>query len=311
MAISAKDVAELREKTGVGMMECKKALTEADGNMGEAIKILRERGLAVAAKKASRIAAEGVVDILYCEESKTAAMIEVNAETDFVAKNDNFRAFVRQCLEVILKEKPVGVDELLEKPCADGSMTVDGLLKEKILQIGENLSIRRFVTVQGILSTYIHNRGTIGVIVKVSADGVVVDGAGFAEFKKNLALQIASMGPVYVAKRDVPPSVIDEEREIITNLVKNDPDNAKKPPQVIEKMIEGKLSRYYKDNCLLEQDYVKEEKMTVSGYIKEYANKIGASVMVDEFHRFEKGEGLQKREDDFADEIAKLTGGAR
>ena len=284
MAISAKAVAELREKTGVGMMECKKALTEANGDLDEAVKILRERGLAVAAKKASRIAAEGIVDILYCEDSKTAAMVEVNAETDFVAKNEIFRAFVKQCLEVILKEKPSDVADLLTKPCADG-LTVDGMLKEKILQIGENMSIRRFVIVDGVLSTYVHGGGTIGVIVKVNADDKAIADGGFGEFKKNLALQIASMGPIYVAKEDVSASVIDEEREITTNLVKNDPDNAKKPPQVIEKM-------------------------TVGGYIQAYAKETGTSVSIDKFYRFEKGEGLQKREEDFADEIAKLTGGA-
>ena len=173
MAITAKAVAELREKTGVGMMECKKALTEADGSLDEAIKLLRERGLAVAAKKASRIAAEGIVDILYCEKSKTAVMIEVNAETDFVSKNESFQEFVRGCLEVILKEKPANVDELMTKTYSDGSgATVDAALKEKIMQIGEKISVRRFVIVEGILSTYIHNKGAIGVVVAVNADDI-------------------------------------------------------------------------------------------------------------------------------------------
>ena len=310
MAITAKAVAELREKTGVGMMECKKALTEANGDFDEAIKILRERGLAVAAKKASRIAAEGIVDILYCEECRTAAMIEVNIETDFAAKNEIFKELVKGFLKVILKEKPADVADLLTKPFSDG-VTVDSMLKEKIMQIGENMSIRRFIIVEGILSTYIHGGGTIGVIVAVNADGTAVADGGFDEFKKNLALQIASMNPSYVAKEDVPASVIDEEREITTNLVKNDPDNAKKPANVLEKMIEGKVSKYYKDNCLLEQDYVKEEKMTVGGYVQAYAKQTGASVSVDKFYRFEKGEGLQKREENYAEEIAKLAGGAK
>ena len=310
MAITAKAVAELREKTGVGMMECKKALTEANGDFDEAIKILRERGLAVAAKKASRIAAEGIVDILYCEECKTAAMVEVNIETDFAAKNEIFKGLVKDFLKVILNERPVDVADLLTKPFGNGQ-TVDAELKEKILRIGENISIRRFIIVEGILSTYVHGGGTIGVIVKVDADDTAAGAEGFNEFKKNLALQIASMGPIYVAKEDVPASVIDEEREITTNLVKNDPDNEKKPANVLEKMIEGKVGKYYKDNCLLEQDYVKEEKITVGGYVQAYAKQSGGSVSVDKFYRFEKGEGLQKREENYAEEIAKLAGGAQ
>jgi elongation factor Ts len=309
MAITAKAVAELREKTGVGMMECKRALTEADGNFDEAVKILRERGLAVAAKKASRIAAEGIVDILYCEETKTAVMIEVNAETDFVAKNEIFQEFVKGCLKVILKEKPNNVTQLLAKPFEDG-LTVDGMLKEKILQIGENISIRRFVTASGVLNTYIHNKGTIGVIVVVNADSVAVVNSGFSEMTKNLALQIASMNPTYLSKDDVPASAIDEEREIITTLFKNDPANEKKPPNVLEKMIEGKVGKYYEDYCLLEQDYVKDEKMSVGEYVRSYAEQIGANISVAKFYRFEKGEGIQKRAENYAEEIAKLAGGA-
>ena len=310
MAITAKAVAELREKTGVGMMECKKALTEAGGNLDEAVKLLRERGLAVAAKKASRIAAEGIVDILYCEESRTAAMIEVNAETDFVSKNETFRDFVKVCLEVILKERPADVEQLLAKPYG-GGMTVDAALKEKILQIGEKLSVRRFVIVEGILSTYIHNKGAIGVIVAVNADAKAVSDSGFDEFKKNLALQIASMSPTYVSRDDVSAAAINEEREIVTNQVKNDPDNARKPANVLEKMIEGKVSKFYETYCLCDQDYVKDDKKTVGQYIRDYAKQAGAEVSVDKFYRFEKGEGIQKREENYAEEIAKLTGGAQ
>jgi len=307
MAISAKDVSELRAKTGVGMMDCKKALEEAGGNFDEAIKLLREKGLAVAAKKAARIAAEGLVDILYDEASGTAAMVEVNSETDFVAKTDNFRAFVKGCLEVILANRPADVGELLSLPFGDG-MTVDGALKEKILQIGENLSIRRFTVVQGVLSTYIHNKGAIGVIVKLEADEAAKSDPGFAEFKKNLALQVASMNPLYVARGDVPAPVVAEEREIITAQIKNDEENAKKPAAVIEKMIEGKVKKYFEDNCLLEQGYVKEEKLSVGGYIEGYCKQSGGKAEVAAFHKFEKGEGIQKREDNFAEEIAKLAG---
>ena len=315
MAVTAKAVAELRDKTGVGMMECKKALTEADGNFDEAVKLLRERGLAVAAKKSGRIAAEGIVAISksYHGEGSIptiAAMIEVNAETDFVAKNEVFQEFVQGCLTVILKEKPADVDVLLAKDFG-GGLTVGEVLKEKIMQIGENISVRRFVIVEGMLSAYVHGGGTIGVIVSVNADDKAAADGGFSEFTKNLALQIASMNPLYVAKENVPQSVIDEENEIITNLVRNDPDNAKKPEKVLEKMIEGKVNKYYKDNCLLEQDYVKEDKMTVGDYIRAYAKQTGADVSVDKFYRFEKGEGLQKREENYAEEIAKLAGGAQ
>ena len=307
MAISAKDVSALRAKTGVGMMDCKKALEETNGDFDEAIKLLREKGLAVAAKKAARIAADGKVDILYDEESKTAAMIEINVETDFAAKNDLFQSFTQECLKVILREKPADVEELLAKPYGDG-LTVDEALKEKILVIGEKITIRRFVTVEGILSTYIHNKGAIGVIVAVLPDDKAIADEGFNELKKNLALQVASMNPVYVTRDEVPASVIDEEREIITAQVKNDEANAKKPPNVIEKMIEGRVGKYYETNCLLEQGYVKDDKMTVGEYIESYTKQIGAKVSVAKFYRFEKGEGIQKREDNFAEEIAKLTG---
>ena len=307
MAISAKDVADLRAKTGVGMMDCKKALEETNGNFDEAIKLLREKGLAVAAKKATRIAAEGVVDILYDETSNTSVMAEVNSETDFVAKNESFQAFVKGCLKVILKEKPADVAELLTKPFGNG-ITVDEALKEQILQIKENLSIRRFVIVEGVVSTYVHNKGAIGVIVKVDADEKALADSGFNEFKKNLALQIASMSPVYVSRDDVPMSVIEEEREIVSTQIKNDEANAKKPASVIEKMVEGKIRKYYEDNCLLEQGYVKEDKLSVGGYVENYKKQVGADVKVAVFYRFEKGEGIQKREDNFAEEIAKLTG---
>ena len=307
MAVSAKDVSALRAKTGVGMMDCKKALEESNGNFDEAIKLLREKGLAVAAKKADRIAAEGIVDILYDEKSQTAVMIEINAETDFVAKNDVFQSFVKECLRVVLKEKPVDVADLMNKPY-DGGNTVDAALKDKILVIGENMSIRRFVIVEGILSMYIHNKGAIGVIVAVNADEKILADEGFNEFKKNLALQIAAMNPAYIAKDEVPASVIAEEKEIIATQIKNDEANAKKPANVIEKMAEGRVGKYYENNCLLEQIYIKDDKITVGSYIENYKKQTGGTVSVAKFYRFEKGEGIQKREDNFAEEIAKLTG---
>ncbi|MCL2095471.1 MAG: translation elongation factor Ts [Oscillospiraceae bacterium] len=317
MAVNAKDVKSLREKTGVGMMDCKKALEETNGNFDEAIKLLREKGLAVAAKKADRIAADGIVDILYDENLKVAVMAEVNSETDFVAKNEKFQEFVKGCLKVILKDKPADVAELLAKPFGDdNAVTVDEALKDQVLQIKENISIRRFVAVEGTLGIYIHNKGSIGVIVKVDAGDIADGDAKLSELIKNLTLQIASMNPVYVNKSDVPQSVIDEEREIITAQINGDEDSVKKLEKIPEdkrgailaKMVEGKVDKYYENNCLLEQGYVKEEKITVGEYIDNYNKENGSEVKVSAFYRFEKGEGIQKREDNFAEEIAQLTG---
>ena len=307
MAISAKDVQSLRAKTGVGMMDCKKALEETNGDFEEAAKLLKERGLVVAAKKAERVTADGIVDILYDEASHTAVMIEVNTETDFVAKNEMFQEFVKGCLAAILKEKPADVAELLTKPFG-GGMTVDEALKDQVLQIKENITIRRLAIENGILSTYVHNKGAIGVIVVVDADEAAKAYEGFDEFKKNLALQIASMGPLYICRDDVPESAVEEEKVKIKEQIAEDEDNAKKPAAVIEKMIAGKVNKFYNNSCLLEQEYVKEEKTTVADYIAGYNTQSGGEAKVAAFHRFAKGEGIEKREDNFADEIAQLTG---
>ncbi len=302
MAFTAKDVADLRAKTGIGMMECKKALAEANGDAEEAIKILREKGLAVAAKKADRIAADGVVDILV--DGDTAAMIEVNSETDFVAKNETFKAFVKDLLKTILATRPQNVDELLAGKYLDTNDTVDAVLKEKIFSIGEKLTIRRFVIVEGILSTYIHNGGTIGVIVKACAGN---DSAEVKAVLKNVALQIAAMNPLYLNKEDVPENVIAEEKAILMEQIKNDEKNKNKPEQIIEKMVTGKIGKYYDTNCLNEQEYVKDDSKKVKAYVADEAKALGTEITLSVFYRFEKGEGIQKREDNFAEEIAKLT----
>ena len=309
MAISAKDVSELRAKTGAGMMDCKKALEDANGNFEEAIKLIKERGLAVVAKKAERIAAEGLVDILYDEASNTAVMLEINTETDFVAKNENFLSFMKNCLKVIMQERPASVEELLTKPFGDeAGNTVDGAFTELAMQIKEKMTIRRIAIVEGNLYTYIHGKGAIGVIVKVEADDKVLADGGFTEFKKNLALQIASMGADYIAKGDVPESVIAAERERIIAEIKEDEANAKKPENVIEKMIEGRIRKFYDTKCLVEQEYIREDKLSVAGYIENYKKQAGGEVKVAEFYRYAKGEGIQKRDDNLAEEIAKLTG---
>ena len=303
-AITAKDVAALRAQTGCGMMDCKKALVEADGNFDEAVKVLREKGLAKADSKAGRIAAEGIVDIL--AEGDTAAMIEVNTETDFVAKNESFKAFVKDLLKTILKNKPADVDALLACKCEGADTTVEAEIKNKIFTIGEKITVRRFVIVEGTLSTYIHGAGTSGVIIKFEADDAAKNNPGFAEVAKNVALQAAAMNCLYVNRDEVPSSVLDEEKEILMAQINNDPKNASKPDNIKEKMILGRINKYYETNCLADQAYVKDEDLTVTKYIDNAAKEFGGSIKLLAFYRYEKGEGLQKREDNFVDEIANM-----
>ena len=304
MAFTAKDVAELRKQTGCGMMDCKNALVAADGNFEEAIKILREKGMAASAKKQSRIAAEGVVDILTV--GNTTAMIEVNSETDFVAKNETFRTFVRGVLETIIATRPADVEELLTKTMGDGQ-TVEAALQEKTFTIGEKLNLRRFVVVDGVVSTYIHGGGATGVIVCFEADEAVTSNAGFGEFAKNIALQVAALPAQYVDRDAVPAAVVEEERAILIKQMEQDPKMAGKPEKVLAGIVNGKLGKFFEANCLLEQAYVKEDSLTVAKYVAQTAKEFGGSIKVTAFHRFDKGEGIQKREENFAEEIAKMV----
>ncbi len=306
-AITAKMVSDLRTKTGCGMMECKKALTEANGDFDEAIKVLREKGLSVAAKKADRIAAEGVVDILVNEDNTCAAMIEVNAETDFVAKNATFLEFVQNILKTILATRPASVEELLNKQYIDTDMTVEAKLKDMIFTIGENMNIRRFLVVDGVVSTYIHGKGSTGVIVNFEVDAAVKNNPAFAEVAKNVALQVAAMPVLYLNKESVPEKDLEEEKAIILAQLNNDPKNANKPQNILEKMVVGKLGKFYEKNCLLEQSYIKDDKMSVGAYVDASAKELGGSIKVVGYNLYEKGEGLEKREDDFAAEIAKMV----
>ena len=308
-AITAKMVADLRTKTGCGMMDCKKALAESNGDFDGAVKFLREKGLAVAAKKADRIAAEGVVDILVSEDGKTAAMIEVNAETDFVAKNEKFLDFVKGLLKTIIATKPADVAELLTKNFDGTEMSVEAKLKDMIFTIGENMNIRRFLVVEGVLTSYIHGKGSTGVIVKFEADDAAASNEGFAAFAKNIALQVAAMPVLYLDKDSVPAKDLEEEKSIILTQLHNDPKNANKPAQILEKMVVGKLGKFYEKNCLLEQAYVKDDKMSVGKYVEASAKEFGGSIKVVGFFMYEKGEGLEKREDDFAAEIEKMVKG--
>ncbi len=304
--ISAKDVAELRKQTGIGMMECKKALVEADGDFEAAIKILREKGeLKAQSKIENRIAADGIVDIM--KDGDITAMIEVNSETDFVAKNESFKEFVKDLLKTILQSKPADVEALMACTYIDGSCTVDEKLKEQIFKIGEKLSIRRFAVVEGLTSTYIHGAGSIGVIAKFDTD--CADKAGFEEFAKNIALQIGAYPTPYLTREDVPASVIESEKAILLTQIANDPANAKKPDAIKEKMVMGRIGKFYESNCLVDMAYVKEDDMTVGQYVEKTAKELGGKIAIASFCRFEKGEGIQKKEEDFAAEIEKLAAG--
>lgn len=307
--ISAKDVMELRKKTGIGMMECKKALVESEGDFDKAMKILREKGLAVAAKKSDRIAAEGVVDIMKSEDGKTAAIVEVNSETDFVAKNASFREFVSGILRTILSRRPADVAALLELKYDGTENTVESELKNKIFAIGENISIRRFEIIDGVTGSYIHGGGSAGVITKFETTNGIESKPEFAEYAKNICMQITAMSPTYVCKEEVPASVIENEKEILMTQIKNDPKSASKPEAIIAKMVEGRISKFYDTACLNEQQYVKDEDINISKYTANTARELGGDIKIVSFVSYERGEGIEKREDDFAAEIDKLVHG--
>lgn len=302
MAFTAKDVQSLRERTGVGMMECKKALSASDGDMDKAIEILREKGLAAAAKKSGRIAAEGVVLATVDEATKIGVVIEVNSETDFVAKNEKFMEFVESCAKTVAANKPADVDALLKLPAVGLNMTIEEELRDKILTIGENMKIRRFTYAEGTVCTYVHGGGRIGVMVSFDTD--LGDKAEFQDYAKDVAMQIAAINPLYLNETAVPAEVIEKEKEILTAQIANDEKLKNKPAQIIAKMVEGRVSKYYKENCLVDQQFVKNGDITVAQYTDETAKKLGGSIKITGFVRYEKGEGLEKREDNFADEVA-------
>ena len=303
--ISAKAVAELRKQTGCGMMDCKNALKDSNGDFEAAVKLLREKGMAATAKKAGRIAAEGLVDIMTIDN--TTAMVEVNSETDFVAKNAVFQEFVKSILKTVIANKPADIDALLACKVQDGEGTVADALNEHTYKIGEKLSIRRFVVVDGVVSTYIHGLGNTGVVVSFDTD--VADADAFKECAKNVALQTAAMTVAYLDKESVPASVLEEEKAILIKQMQQDPKMANKPAQVLEKIVEGKLGKFYENNCLLEQAYVKDDSMSVSKYVASVAKELGGYIKVTGYVRYDKGEGLEKREEDFAAEIAKMVNG--
>lgn len=301
MAFTAKDVQALREKTGCGMMDCKKALTECDGNMDAAVDYLREKGLASQAKKASRVAAEGAVAAI--AENGVGVVLEVNTETDFVASNDEFKSFVNKAAEIVAKTNPADVEALLASKDDDGK-TVDELKQEIFLKFRENIQVRRFVRYEGHVVTYVHAGGKIGVMVKFDTD--VADKDGFVAMGKNVAMQIAAMNPAYLDEASVPAEVIEKEKEIMIAQMKEDPKMANKPEQVLAKIVDGKIGKYYKENCLVDQQYVIDGEMTVGKYVEGVAKELGGSIKIVSFVRYEKGEGIQKKEDDFAAEVASM-----
>ena len=297
MAFTAKDVKELREMTGCGMMDCKKALTETDGDKDKAVEYLREKGLATAAKKSGRIAAEGIVKAYV--DGNVGVLVEVNSETDFVAKNDEFQQFVSDVAKTIAEQNPADVEALKELKC--GESTIGEMLTEKIAKIGENMNIRRFARIEttGAVVDYIHAAGKIGVLVEADAE----NNDTTKESLRNVAMQVAALSPKYLSSDDIPEEYKEHEKKILIEQLKNDPKNASKPENIIEKMITGRLAKEFKEVCLLEQEYVKaENKENVAKYVKSVGD-----ITIKQFVRFETGEGLEKREDDFAAEVASMV----
>ena len=281
MAITAKDVMELRKQTDCGMMECKKALTEADGNFEKAIEILRERGLATAAKKASRVAAEGMVYADYCPECKVAT-------------------------KVIMKQNPADVEALMACKTESGE-TVDEALKNLILVIKENIKVRRFVRYEGVCSAYVHGGGTHGILVNFETTNGIESKDEFVAYGKDIAMQVAAANPSYVDEASVPAEAVAKEKEIMLAQMANDPKTANKPEAVKQKMIEGKLKKFFKENCLVDQEFVKDSDMSVAQYTAKVAKDLGGDIKIVKFTRFQKGEGLEKRADDFAAEVASMV----
>lgn len=303
MAFTAKDVKDLREITGCGMMDCKKALTETDGDKDKAVEILREKGLATAAKKSGRIASEGIVKSYI--DGNVGVVVEVNSETDFVAKNADFQNFVADVAKTVAEKNPADVEALKTAEC--NGTTIGDMLTEKIAKIGENMNIRRFARIEstGVVVDYIHAAGKIGVLVE--ADAPANDEV--KEALRNVAMQVAALNPKYLSSDDVPAEYKEHEKEILIAQLKNDPKNASKPDAIIEKMITGRLAKELKEVCLLEQLYVKaENKESVAQYLDAVSKKVGTAITLKSFVRFETGEGLEKKEDDFAAEVAAMAG---
>ena len=304
MAFTAADVKNLREMTGVGMMDCKKALAASDGDIDKAIEFLREKGLAASAKKAGRIAAEGMA--YACVIDGMGVVVEVNAETDFVGKNEKFVDFVKGVAATVAANKPADLDALMACKYAGGELTVTEQQQEMVLVIGENIKVRRFFIFEdGVSVPYIHAGGKIGVLVNLE----VSEGIDATEIGKDVAMQIAALNPRFWDKSQVTEDVLEEEKKIMMVQMANDPKMANKPEQVREKIVMGKLNKFYSENCLLQQEFVKDNQFTVEKYIASAAKALGGTVTFKSAVRFEKGEGIEKKQENFADEIAKMVNG--
>ena len=300
--VSVAEIKELMKSTGVGMMDCKKALEANDGDMDKAIEFLREKGLATQAKKSGRAAAEGVVAAVV--NGNTGVLLEVNTETDFAANTDDIRNFVANVANTIIEKNPADVEALKELPISGGTGTVGEALTELAgMKIRENIVIRRFVRMEGVLASYIHNGGSIGVLVKLDTD---LPADAVSAIGKDVAMQSAALNAPYLCREQVPAEVIEKEKEIMLAQMAEDPKMANKPEQVRAKIVEGKVGKYYSENCLLEQAFVKDDKLSVQGYVDAEAKKLGGSIKVVECVRYERGEGDEKKEDNLADEVAKM-----
>ena len=305
MAFTAADVKTLREMTGVGMMDCKKALAASDGDMDKAVEYLREKGLAASAKKAGRIAAEGMAFATVIDG--VGVVVEVNAETDFVGKNEKFVDFVKGVAATVAKEDPADMDALMACKYNGTDLTVEQQQQEMVLVIGENIKVRRFARfADGVSVAYVHAGGKIGVLVNLETD---LPAEKVEEAGKDAAMQIAALNPRFWDKTQVTQDVLDEEKKIMMVQMANDPKMANKPEQVREKIVMGKLNKFYAENCLLQQEFVKDNSMTVEKYIASAAKALGGTVTFKNAVRFEKGEGIEKKQENFADEIAKMVKG--
>jgi len=308
MAFTAKDVQKLREQTGAGMMDCKKALTASDGDFEKAIEFLREKGLAAAAKKAGRVAAEGAAYATVCTECGVAALVEINSETDFVAKNDEFKKFCADVATAIMLEAPADLEALAACKYPGSDLTVVDMQREKVLTIGENIQIRRFERYDNSTMNvaYIHAGGKIGVLVALEVSDNLRGNEKIIEMGKDICMQIAAMRPQWLNRSDVPEATLAKEKEILLAQTINEG----KPAAVAEKIVLGRIGKFYEENCLVDQAFVKENKISVAKYVDRVAAEQGGTAKIVKFTRFERGEGIAKREDNFAEEIAKLTGGA-
>ncbi|MBS6501155.1 MAG: elongation factor Ts [Clostridium sp.] len=301
--ITAQSVKELREKTGAGMMDCKKALTEAQGDMEKAIEILREKGLAAAAKKAGRVAAEGIVKTYISEDKKSAGIVELNCETDFVAANEEFVTFADRLAQMASTTSATTVEEFVAEKY-DAENTVSEALTALIAKLGENMTVRRFnkfAVANGVVESYIHGGGRIGVVVELGCDAD--NTAILTEVAKDVCMQVAAANPTFLSREDVDQESLEKEKEIYRVQALNEG----KPENIVEKMVMGRIQKYYKEVCLLDQAWVKDGDKSISKYLQEKSKEVGSPITINKFVRFERGEGIEKAEDNFAEEVAKMT----